>query len=290
MPKRDVPSRGSQGTPVDKSSWPLGKKIESVCKKVCAELTQSDLESLQTQSAQEIDALREELHAQTVTIKQLNEDKQKLREVILGNTARQKVSDDVIKQRFASIRQQIQVIANNSALDVNRPLPAYLVTRDPFEIDFQQRYTLYSPADRTFLVRSKVYEIIYCWILGKDVFGVVSSYQKHPRVQNFKDGVEVRFEQFLGNFEGHLRKSDNRYCFRHPDIGNRFGPDKGHVEPCGVLGGGEMSTVIAFTICGALMKDTGEGTENSVCLEPAHVVVQPRTFEGSSDVGAGPMV
>ncbi|KAG6125579.1 hypothetical protein E4U38_007550 [Claviceps purpurea] len=89
-------------------------------------------------------------------------------------------------------------------------------------------------------------------------------------------------------------KSDGRYCFSSPGHGARLHMSKSHpVEVCGVLGGGEAGNSVAFSICGALMKFTGNGdTDTSCVLEPAHVVVQakkiqscptPRKHPGVSD-------
>ncbi|KAG6016207.1 hypothetical protein E4U43_004059 [Claviceps pusilla] len=334
-----------------------------------ADKLKSDLESLRKKLDQEREASKEKVVAQNALIKQLTDEKKKLREVILSSTTRQKISDEVIKQRFANLRQQIQAIANSAAFDVNRALNHSYPATDDFEMDFQQRYRLYDLPNRVFLIRSKVYEIIQYFILSRDVFGVVSSCENAQKSQKFstfpnsQNDWETRVEQGLVDFEGHLRakevpdnfisdwrlatikcvetfnsqpkdptvardlvwsllmpllkpmaeeskiraeisqlcddaynlrlqtrQSEDRYCFRIPDCGIPFDPSKGFVEPLGVIGGGQMSTFVAFPIFGALFKETGKGTENSHCLEPAHVVVQAKEGQESSGAGEGALI
>ncbi|KAG6310342.1 hypothetical protein E4U22_003328, partial [Claviceps purpurea] len=59
-----------------------------------------------------------------MSMQQLEDEKAKLREVILGNSVKQKISDEDIKQRFASLRQQIQALANSPAYDLQQQLCA----------------------------------------------------------------------------------------------------------------------------------------------------------------------
>ncbi|KAG6172016.1 hypothetical protein E4U11_006689 [Claviceps purpurea] len=73
------------------------------------------------------------------------------------------------------------------------------------------------------------------------------------------------------------RKSGDRYHFDGPTRGEKYVPAKGTVEVCAVLGGGEVSNSVEFSICGALIKHTGnEESEVTCVLEPAHVVVQAK--------------
>ncbi|KAG6240473.1 hypothetical protein E4U25_007895 [Claviceps purpurea] len=76
------------------------------------------------------------------------------------------------------------------------------------------------------------------------------------------------------------RKSDGRYCFNSPRHGAKLDSSEGSVEVCGVLGGGETGNKVAFSICGALTKITGNGdTDTSCVLEPAHVVALEESVE-----------
>ncbi|KAG5965238.1 hypothetical protein E4U58_002895 [Claviceps cyperi] len=73
------------------------------------------------------------------------------------------------------------------------------------------------------------------------------------------------------------RKSGDRYHFDGPTRGVECVPTKGTIEVCAVLGGGEASNCVEFSICGALIKRTGnEESEITCVLEPAHVVVQAK--------------
>ncbi|KAG5953320.1 hypothetical protein E4U53_006054 [Claviceps sorghi] len=317
-----------------------------------ADILNSKLKSLKSELLQEIEQRKtsdEKARSQAIMIHQLNKDKKKLREVILSRSTRQEISDEMVKQHFSKIRQQIQAIVHSAVYDVNHPLSGSDGTQPQFVLDFEQRYNSYSSSDRVFLTRAMVFEIVHSFILSKDAFGVESS-------QNFEDNFEARLEQALGDFEGHLRgkkvpsslvsewrlatikcietfnpepkdptparnhilnllepllkpgddhskldadvfrlcedayhlrlltrHSHDRYYFHCFDGGINFDPDQGWVEPCGVLGGGETSNVVAFTICGALAKETGKGNENFICLEPAHVVVQARELKELPD-------
>lgn len=179
-----------------------------------ADRLKSDLESLRKEFDQELEAskaTKKKVVLQNALIKQLTDEKKKLRQVILSSTTRQKISDEVIKQRFANLRQQIQAIANSAAYDLDRRLIACYPAHDQFGLGFQRHYNLCDPQDRVFLIRSKVYEIIHYLILIKDIFGVASSCQNAQNSQNlpnlptFQSNQEIQMEHSLGDFEGYLR-------------------------------------------------------------------------------------
>ncbi|CCE29474.1 uncharacterized protein CPUR_03167 [Claviceps purpurea 20.1] len=132
-----------------------------------------------------------------MSMQQLEEEKATLREVILGNSAKQKISDEDIKQRFASLRQQIQALANSPAYDLNQidVFPRALG-------DFRIRWSLFSPADRVFYMRSLIYGIVHRHILSKDIFGLEAS------VFSREHNQEIQLDHALGDFEGLLRKNE----------------------------------------------------------------------------------
>ncbi|KAG6035335.1 hypothetical protein E4U19_004812 [Claviceps sp. Clav32 group G5] len=322
--------------------------------------SQDKVEQLETKSTEakglrsELQSLKEQLQHQKAdnqekvaelitTIQGLGEDKRKLREVILGNALRHEVSDDEIRQRFVNIRQQIQAVVNNPALNKTRKFMPSAAGNSPM-FRLYRDYNSYSPEDRVFLMRSAVYQIICHFILGRDAFGLAEP------VLPFQYNREAQLDQFLGDFEGLLRtkkvtnevisdwrlatfkciesfsatphdnsnargeirhflfplvssernlleiaaeinrlcddafalrlltrKSGDRYHFDGPTRGVECVPAKGNVEICAVLGGGEVSKYVAFSICGALIKKTGnEESEVTCVLEPAHVVVQAK--------------
>ncbi|CCE29464.1 uncharacterized protein CPUR_03157 [Claviceps purpurea 20.1] len=311
----------------------------------------SELQSLKEQLQQQKADSQEKVAGLTTTIHGLDEEKRKLREVILGNASRHEVSDDEIRQRFVNIRQQIQAVVNNPAYDKTREFMHRAAAND-FELRIHQRYNSYSPEDRVFLMRSTVYQIICHFILTKDAFGLTGPVQPLQRYQ------EAHLDDFLGSFEGLsrtrkvandvisdwrlatfkcienfgaalpprdnsiarteilrfllpllnskldlvktqkeisqlcndalslrllTRKSADRYQFEGPGEGVEFCPAKGSTEVCGVLGGGEVSNFVAFSICGGLIKYTGnEESEVTCVLEPAHVVVQAKGSESHS--------
>ncbi|KAG6199233.1 hypothetical protein E4U10_005215 [Claviceps purpurea] len=81
------------------------------------------------------------------------------------------------------------------------------------------------------------------------------------------------------------RKSGDRYQFDDPKYGVKCVPGKGTVKVCAVLKNGKGSNCVAFSICGALIKTTGnEESEVTCVLEPAHVVVQAEESESDSDL------
>lgn len=81
------------------------------------------------------------------------------------------------------------------------------------------------------------------------------------------------------------RKSGDQYEFQEPGNGQVFSPTKGVVEVCGALGGGEVSNIVVFSICGALINYTlNEGTWTEYFLEPAHVVVQAKLSKKPSSI------
>ncbi|KAG6068537.1 hypothetical protein E4U32_000362 [Claviceps aff. humidiphila group G2b] len=300
----------------------------------------SELQSLKEQLHQQKADSHEKVAGLVTMIQELDEDKRKLRVVILDNALhlRPTISDDEIRQRFLNIRQQIQAIVNNLAYDKTRRfMPRAAGNEDKFRL--YQQYNSYSPEDRVFFMRAAVSQIVFHFILSRDAFGLTGSVQS--------------VDQFLGDFEGLLRtekvtnevisdwrlatfkciesfsaaphdksnarveirrfllpllisernlmdigaeidrlcdnafalrlltrKSGDRYHFDGPTRGLEYVPAKGTAEICAVLGGGEVSNFVEFSICGALIKHSGnEESEVTCVLEPAHVVVQAKESE-----------
>ncbi|KAG6053639.1 hypothetical protein E4U17_004488 [Claviceps sp. LM77 group G4] len=132
-----------------------------------------------------------------MSIQQLEDEKAKLREVILGNSVKQKISDEDIKQRFANLRQQIQALANSAACDLNRKhvFPRALG-------DLKLNWSSLSPADRVFHMRAVIYGIIHRHILSRDMFGLEESPPSRERNR------ESHLDHALGDFEDLLREHD----------------------------------------------------------------------------------
>ncbi|KAG6210124.1 hypothetical protein E4U35_005968 [Claviceps purpurea] len=160
----------------------------------------SELQSLKEQLQQQKADSQEKVAGLTTTIQGLDEDKRKLREVILGNALRHEVSDDDIRQRFVNIRQQIQAVVNNSAYDRTREFRPSAAGND-YEFRLYQQYNSYSPEDRVFLMRSAVYQILCHFVFSRDAFGLAGPV---PPLQ-YKYNREAQLDQLLGDFEGLLR-------------------------------------------------------------------------------------
>ncbi|KAG6068536.1 hypothetical protein E4U32_000361 [Claviceps aff. humidiphila group G2b] len=78
------------------------------------------------------------------------------------------------------------------------------------------------------------------------------------------------------------RKSGDRYQFDGPKIGTKYAKGfLGTEEVCGVIGNGDASKYIEFSICGALTKKTGneESKVTYYVLEPAHVMLEDKKNE-----------
>jgi hypothetical protein len=76
-----------------------------------------------------IQAMREELNTKEAALRdartdlaRVREEKARLRKIVLDKTGDQRVLDELVKDKFVSLRQKAQVIANSSAYDVNRPI------------------------------------------------------------------------------------------------------------------------------------------------------------------------
>ncbi|KAG5977076.1 hypothetical protein E4U56_000480 [Claviceps arundinis] len=160
----------------------------------------SELQSLKKQLHQQKADSQEKVAGLVTTIQELNEDKRKLRGVILDNAlhVRPTISDDEIRQRFLNIRQQIQAVVNNPAYDKTRKFMPR-TARNDLELRLYQQYNSYSPEDRVFFLRAIVYRIICRFVLSKDAFGLTGS------VQCLQCNQEAHLDQFLGDFEGLLR-------------------------------------------------------------------------------------
>ncbi|KAG6199237.1 hypothetical protein E4U10_005219 [Claviceps purpurea] len=175
-------------------------KVEE--KSLEVEILEARLQSLETQMLQEKAQAKERVDGLTRSMQQLEEEKAKLREVILGNSVEQKISDEDIKLRFANLRQQIQALANNAAYDLNRNqvFPRALG-------DFKIRWSSFSPADRVFHMRSVIFGIIHRHILSRDIFGLDESLfsRQHHR--------EMHLDHALGDFERLLRENDVKETF-----------------------------------------------------------------------------
>ncbi|KAG6102856.1 hypothetical protein E4U30_000044 [Claviceps sp. LM220 group G6] len=156
----------------------------------------SELQSLEDQLQQHKADSQEKVAGLVTTIQELDEDKRKLRGVILDNALhlRPTISDDEIRQRFLNIRQQIQAVVNNLAYDkTHRFMPRAAGNEDKFRL--YQQYNSYSPEDRVFFVRAAVYQIVFHYILSRDAFGLTGS------VQPLQCDQEAHLDQFLGDFE-----------------------------------------------------------------------------------------
>ncbi|KAG6218856.1 hypothetical protein E4U50_008118 [Claviceps purpurea] len=273
----------------------------------------SELQHLKQQLQHEKACCEERVAGLNATIQELDEGKTKLREVILGNALNQKTSDDEIKQLYAALRQQIQALANSPAYDKTRRYHCHDKSTKA-EVNFQKQYNSYSSADRrhpnaALVSTTSISEWRLATIRCIETFNPVPVDRTAARDEIWKrlqplikSGPEERnpkaeIEQLCDDafaLRRETMKSDGRYCFSSPGHGARLHMSKSHpVEVCGVLGGGEAGNSVAFSICGALMKFTGNGdTDTSCVLEPAHVVVQakkiqscptPRKHPGVSD-------
>ncbi|KAG5957482.1 hypothetical protein E4U58_005975 [Claviceps cyperi] len=177
------------------------KKLED--KTLEADTLEARVQSLETQILKERAKARDRVAGLTMSMQQLEEEKAKLREVILGNSVKQKISDEDIKQRFANLRQQIQALVNSRAYDLQKRL--YDV-RSPI-CNFEAQWDLFGPADRVFHTRAVVYSIIHRHILSRDIFGLEESLlsREHHR--------EMQLDHALGDFEGLLRENQVKETF-----------------------------------------------------------------------------
>ncbi|KAG5935628.1 hypothetical protein E4U59_005505 [Claviceps monticola] len=154
------------------------------------------VQSLETQMQQERAKAKDRVAGLTMSMQQLEEEKAKLREVIVGNSVKQKISDEDIKQRFASLRQQIQALANSPAYDLSQ------MNVFPHALgNFRLRFISSSPADRVFYARALIYGIIHHHILSRDIFGLEAS------VVSREHNQEKQLDHALGDFEGLLREN-----------------------------------------------------------------------------------
>ncbi|KAG5977082.1 hypothetical protein E4U56_000486 [Claviceps arundinis] len=176
------------------------KKLED--KTLEVDTLEARLQSLETQMQEERARSRDRVAGLTMSMQQLEDEKAKLREVILGNSVKQKISDDDIKQRFAGLRQQIQALANSPAYDLQQ---LYAVRCPARHLEVQ--WNLFSPADRVFYMRAVIYSIIHRNILSRDIFGLEESLpsREHHR--------EMKLDDALGNFEGLLRENEVKETF-----------------------------------------------------------------------------
>ncbi|KAG6252203.1 hypothetical protein E4U49_007799 [Claviceps purpurea] len=163
---------------------------------------EAKLQSCETQMQQERTKARERVAGLTMSMQQLEDEKAKLREVILGNSVKQKISDEDIKQRFASLRQQIQALANSPAYDLQK-----LYALDIPAGHLEAQWNSFSPADRVFHMRAMIYSIIHHYILKRDIFGLEESLI--PRENN----REMHLDDALGDFERLLRENEVKKTF-----------------------------------------------------------------------------
>ncbi|KAG6035332.1 hypothetical protein E4U19_004809 [Claviceps sp. Clav32 group G5] len=172
-----------------------GTKLED--KTLEVDTLQARLQSLETQLLQEKAQAKDRIDGLIMSMRKLEEEKAKLREVILGNSVKQKISDEDIKQRFANLRQQIQALANSAACDLNQK---YVFRRALG--DFKINWSSLSPADRVFHMRAVIFRIIHRHILSRDIFGLEESplSRQHHR--------EMQLDHALGDFEGLLRENE----------------------------------------------------------------------------------
>ncbi|KAG6263219.1 hypothetical protein E4U47_007463 [Claviceps purpurea] len=177
------------------------KKLED--KTLEVDTLEARVQSLETQLQQERAKAKDRVAGLTMSMQQLEEEKAKLREVILGNSVKQKISDEDIKQRFASLRQQIQALANSPAYDLQQLLCAVV---GPLN-NSKAQWNLFGPADRVFHMRAAIFSIIHRYILNRDIFGLEESLipREHHR--------EMHLDDALGDFERLLTENDVKETF-----------------------------------------------------------------------------
>ncbi|KAG6114571.1 hypothetical protein E4U13_003289 [Claviceps humidiphila] len=176
------------------------KKLEDKTLEVDA--LEARLQSLETKMRQERANARDRAAGLAMSMQQLEDEKAKLREVILGNSVKQKTSDDDIKQRFASLRQQIQALANSPAYDLQQ----LYAMRSPVRL-FGVQWNLLSPADLVFHLRAVIFSIIHRHILSRDIFGLEDSLRSREHHR------EMKLDDALGDFEGLLRENEVKETF-----------------------------------------------------------------------------
>ncbi|KAG5996740.1 hypothetical protein E4U52_005956 [Claviceps spartinae] len=198
----------------------IEEKIDSLAKDLCverekilvtkskeAEGLRSEVKSLREQLQREKKETQEKVSGLTTTIQRLDEDKIQLRLVIPENILRHKVCDVEIWKRFVSIRCRIKAVVDNSKYDMTRKFMPRDAA-DDFELRFYQQYNSYCPADRVLLMRATVYHVLYCYILGRDAFGLAGSDPLlRVGVKCTQDAPEVLLDRFLSASEGLLRPS-----------------------------------------------------------------------------------
>ncbi|KAG6086800.1 hypothetical protein E4U33_000042 [Claviceps sp. LM78 group G4] len=138
----------------------------------------SELQSLKEQLQQQKAFSQETVAVLTTTTHGLDEDKKRLREVILGDASRHEVSEYEIRKRFVNIRRQIEAIVNNPAYDKIKTCQfisdetVYPLKNVSNLLKFEEDYNGYGTEYRVLMMRTIIYVLLYMHIFGRDHLGL----------------------------------------------------------------------------------------------------------------------
>jgi len=113
------------------------------------------------------------LQASEREVKILQQENEKLHDIVLNQAGTQKVSDDEIVQHFLKIRQSLQKLARNSSFSLDGELVVLEAIEDNAMAEFydEANWGHLSVRDRAYRVRAKIFEMLNCNILSNQSFG-----------------------------------------------------------------------------------------------------------------------
>lgn len=139
---------------------------------------QAELERAKEENATmsaSLEAARKELLDARIELSNARQNESKLRSIILEKAGSQKVSDVEVRDKFVSLRQKAQAIANSQAYDVENGPRRARGSMTPemaafYEVKAWSRLT---PKDRKNLVMSHMFHMIHSYVLDRAIFSAL---------------------------------------------------------------------------------------------------------------------
>ncbi|ORY15234.1 hypothetical protein BCR34DRAFT_662103 [Clohesyomyces aquaticus] len=156
-----------------------------------------------TASAEKESELRREVLELKRKIAHLERKEVEFRDIIISNATVQQVTDQDVIQAFSELRQTVQQLAKNPALDLaHSPLPPTPNGTDSNQADrhfYSKLRTLsLKPRDVGFRVRMRIWEILHTLVFTKTIFGLKVPLKDDEAEDLWKMEIHLgRFEQYL---------------------------------------------------------------------------------------------
>ena len=134
-----------------------------------------------------------------VEIQKLQENQNKLREVVLEGAQAEETNDDALVQRFQKVRRMIQSIAHSPTLHVHSNAPLWAVSSEYFDLsakDIEALWNCLALADRLLLLRAMLFALLDARIFNRFLFGIEDDEKALKPGEESSSATSKRFARF----------------------------------------------------------------------------------------------